>query len=322
MMRRREFVKIGLCGAASLATRRSFAAEPNSTPIIDGHIHLFDPTRPGGIPWPEKTDTVLYRPALPARYAGIAEPLGIVGAVAIEASPLASDNDWLLSVADKYPLIVGVVGDLIPATPTYVTDLDRLHKNSLFLGFRYGNLWKRNLGTDLQKPGFIEGLKTLSQAGLVFESANPHPELIDAILTVSDRVPELRIVIDHLPHALLPVELKARQEYETKLHRLAERPQIFVKLSEIPVRIDGKLVTDISFYQPTLDAIWDLFGSKRIFFGSDWPNSDTVASYSETLQIVRSYITRKAAEAQEDFFWRTSAAAYRWYKRAPTQPSA
>ena len=321
-MRRREFVKIALCGAADLAVGRSFASEPSRTPIIDGHIHLFDPTRPGGIPWPAKTDTVLYRPALPARYASIAEPLGIVGAIAIEASPLATDNDWLLQVAESSPIIVGIVGDLVPGSPSYHKDLERLRANPLFLGFRYGNLWKRNLAIDLEMSGFVDGLKALSQAGLVFETANPDPELIAAIVEVSDRVPDLRIVIDHLPHAVLPVKLKARREYEAKLHQLAQRPQVFVKLSEIPVSIAGKLVTDISFYQPGLDTIWELFGSKRIFFGSDWPNSDTVASYAETLQIVRTYIARKGPDVQEQFFWKNSASAYRWHKRAPTQPTA
>ena len=49
--------------------RPTVAARRNSMPVIDAHIHLFDPTRPGGVPWPEKTDTTLYRPALPPRYA-------------------------------------------------------------------------------------------------------------------------------------------------------------------------------------------------------------------------------------------------------------
>ena len=35
-------------------------------------------------------------------------------------------------------------------------------------------------------------------------------------------------------------------------------------------------------YKASLDRLWDLFGEDRIFFGSDWPNSDTLASYDET----------------------------------------
>jgi len=282
----------------------SLAASPRPAPIIDAHIHLFDPTRPGGVPWPTPDDTALYKPALPERYIALAAPFGVAGAIAIEASPLASDNQWLLKVAADHPVIVGVVGDLVPATPSYLADLDRLHADPLFLGFRYGNLWNRDLSVDLEKPGFIDGLKALAQAGLVFESANPDPVLIRAILSVAERVPDLTIVIDHLPHSPIPTE-----------------NAVFVKLSEIPVLLNGALVTDIGYYQGALDAIWSVFGEGRIFFGSDWPNSDHVCSLQQTFSLVHAYIAQKSPTAQEKFFWKNSLSAYRWHRRTPNQPS-
>lgn len=318
---RREALKLLACAAGSLALEPSLTASPRPAPIIDAHIHLFDPTRPGGVPWPTPDDTVLYKPALPERYASLSAPFGVVGAIAIEASPLAGDNQWLLKVAAEHPVIVGVVGDLVPATESYLPDLERLHRDPLFLGFRYGNLWNRDLSVDLEKPGFIDGLKALSQAGLVFESANPDPVLIRAILKVAERVPELTIVIDHLPHAPIPQEKAARDEYRANLERLAKRPRVFVKLSEIPVRVNGSLVTDLGHYQSALDAIWGVFGEDRLLFGSDWPNSDHVASYQETFSLVHGYIAQKSPAVAEKFFWKNSLAAYRWHRRTPDQPS-
>ena len=155
-MQRRELLKLAALSAGELALtagasslRPPAAASPLSAqdsgpiPIIDAHIHLFDTLRPGGVPWPEKTDTAIYKPALPRRYMAETAALGIVGAIAIEASPLASDNQWLLNVAANQPVIVGIVGDLVPGAPNYLQDLERLHGNELFLGFRYGNLWNR-----------------------------------------------------------------------------------------------------------------------------------------------------------------------------------
>jgi len=294
---------------------------PIPSPIIDAHIHLFDPTRPGGVPWPTPDDAALYKPALPERYVSLAAPFGVVGAIAVEASPLASDNQWLLKVAADHPVIVGVIGDLVPATESYLADLERLHADALFLGFRYGNLWNRDLSVDLDKPGFIDGLKVLAQAGLVFESANPDPVLIRAILTVAERVPDLTVVIDHLPHAVVPKGETAQQEYWSNLNRLAKRPRVFVKLSEIPVLANGSLVKDVGYYKNSLDAIWGLFGEDRIFFGSDWPNSDHVAPFQETLSLVRAYIAQKSPAAAEKFFWKNSIAAYRWHRRTPNQPA-
>jgi L-fuconolactonase len=202
-----------------------------------------------------------------------------------------------------------------------LSDLDRLHANPLFLGFRYGNLWDRDLSVDLAKPGFIDGLKALAQAGLVLDSANPDPTLIRALLEVSERVPGLRIVIDHLPHSPVPTEPAARKEYQSNLARLAKNPDVFVKLSEIPVVANGKLVTDPQFYKAPLDAIWDTFGEDHILFGSDWPNSDHVAPFADTLSIVHAYISQKSAVAQAKYFWKNSISAYRWHRRKPDQPA-
>jgi predicted TIM-barrel fold metal-dependent hydrolase len=326
-MRRREVLKFAALSAAGSALNRLAQAAPaedqtTPVPIIDAHIHLFDPRRPGGVPWPEKTDAVLYKPSLPERYARESARFGIVGAIAVECSPLASDNQWLIDVAAKHPVMVGVIGDLVPGAANYRNDLDRLHQSPLFLGFRYGNLWDRDLDSDISKPGFVDGLKALASAGLVLESANPDPRLISALRKVQDRVPELRIVIDHLPHLTVPAAAAARDAYWADLHALAQNSRVFVKLSEIPVRVDGRLVTDPHSYQESLDRIWSVFGEDHILFGSDWPNSDHVASYAETFGIVRDYLAGKSPEAREKFFWKNSIAAYRWKRRRPDQPVA
>lgn len=325
-MQRRDVLKLAAFGAGAAALRRPARALPrgasepaDSIPIIDTHIHLFDTLRPGGVPWPEKTD-VIYKPALPERYMGITAPLCVVGAIAVEASPLPSDNQWLLNVARNHAVIVGIVGDLIPGSPNFLSDLERLHGDSLFLGIRYGNLWNRDLAADLDAPGFIDGLKALAHAGLVLDSANPDARLIAAIVRVAERVPDLRIVIDHLPHAPVPTDVDEKNQYWANLKLLAGSPRVFIKLSEIPVRVNSKLMTDPHYYQASLDAIWDVFGEDRILFGSDWPNSDHVATYEQTFAIVRGYVGRKSAEAREKFFWKNSKAAYKWEKRRQDQP--
>jgi L-fuconolactonase len=320
-MQRREALKLAALTASALALHRPAAAAAAHYPIIDAHIHLFDPSRPGGVPWPPTDDKVLYKPALPERYTAMSAPYGVVGAIAVEASYLASDNDWLLRIAAKSPVIVGVVGDLVPGAPSYLSELERLHADPLFLGFRYGNLWDRDLSVDLAKPGFIDGVKALAQAGLVFESANPDPKLIRAILNLTEKVPDLRVVVDHLPNAKLPSEQAARDEYWRTLRELARTPRVFVKLSEIPVVANGKLVTDAQFYKGPLDALWDIFGEDHTIFGSDWPNSDHVAPYADTLAIVRGYVSGKSATAREKYYWKNSISAYKWRRRSADQPA-
>jgi predicted TIM-barrel fold metal-dependent hydrolase len=316
-MKRREVFRLGFgCAAASIVASAKSEKKP---PVLDAHIHLFDPTREGGVPWPEKTDAAIYKPTLPHRYEQITCSLGVVGAIAVEASPLESDNDWTLRQAADNPIIVGFVGNLIPGTASYAGQLERLRANPLFLGIRYGNLWDRDLFLDWKKPGFMADLARLASAGLVLETANPNARLVEAILAISQQLPELKIVIDHLPAAPIPVEKEPKQEYLAHLRALARNPRVFIKLSEVPVRVGNTVPMKVAFYKERLDAIWDAFGEDHILFGSDWPNSDHLAGYEETLTLVRDYVGTKGPVALEKYFWKNSIAAYGWRPRRPDQ---
>ena len=143
--------------------------------------------------------------------------------------------------------------------------------------------------------------------------------MIRAIVDVSDRIPELRIVIDHLPAAPVPPEGPARNEYWSHLRHLSHNPHIYIKLSEIPVRVGQQVPKDPAYYRARLDAIWDIFGEDHILYGSDWPNSDHLATYAETLALVRGYVEEKGAQASQKFFWKNSIAAYRWHPRRANQ---
>src|SRR3989442_13349612 len=174
-MNRRTFIG----GVAAVA---GLSAPTSTIPIIDTHMHLFDTRRREGVPWPDKKDTILYRPALPDRYSKIAAPLGVAGAIVIEASPLLEDNQWVLNVAAKNTVIVGTVGNLEPGKPDFARHLERFHRNPLFLGIRYGNLCDRILGTQLSKPKFVSDLKLLASSGLMLDTYIPNPALITDFL--------------------------------------------------------------------------------------------------------------------------------------------
>ncbi|MEQ9409869.1 MAG: amidohydrolase family protein [Fuerstiella sp.] len=139
---RRSFI-LG-CAAAGASSVVGGQTDAASIPIIDTHIHLFDGSRPQGAPYigPGGNSPTV---ALPPRYRQLAEPLGIVGAVKVEASPWVEDNLWALQVAAQDHMIVGVVGNLRPEQPEFREYLDRYSRNPLFRGIRYGNLWGYNL---------------------------------------------------------------------------------------------------------------------------------------------------------------------------------
>ena len=313
--RRRDFL-----AAAVAASAAGAGAQTRTVPIIDCHIHLFDQTRPQGAPY--SGGGLNKEPALPARYRRLAAPLGIVGAVEVEASPWIEDNLWVLEVEEKAPLMVGTIGNLQPEKPEFREYLERYHKNKLFLGIRYGNLWGYDLVKQVVNPVFIEGLKLLQQAGLAMDTANPRPDLMDAVIRVTDRVPGLRVIVDHAPGMMARLDAGARPAVEATMGELAKRPQVYVKISQVMRVEDGRPINDAATYKPLLDYFFDTFGEDRLVFGSDWPNAAAVDNLPAIVKIVRDYFDTKGRTASEKYFWKNSIAAYRWIHRDPKQPQA
>ena len=276
-------------------------------PIIDSHLHLFDPRRPQGIPWPEPGNR-LYAAHLPRDYWTVASSHNVVGAIAVEASPWRDDNRWILETLRSDPRMLGFVGNLDPLHADFAADLAALVQEPLFLGLRYGNLWDRDLLLDQTRPGFINGLRQLAASGRSLDSANPNPRLIKGLLKLSDALPELRIIVDHLPNAQVPAGEEAA--YHADLLRLAERPNVFAKLAEIPQVGPHGLIVDTAFYNDRLSVLWEAFGDERCFFGSDWPNSDHLADFATTLGLVKSCLAHKPEAVQAQFFLHNAVRIY------------
>jgi len=315
-MNRREFV----AGLTALSAWPLAPAQNPVIPIIDAHIHLFDPNRPQGAPYTGPKTAGPPVAAFPDRYRRLAGPLGAVGAIKVEASPWIEDNLWVLEVAERDSIIVGVIGNLEPEKPEFPEYLDRYRKNRLFRGIRCGNLWGRDITAQVAQPAFISGLKRIADADLVMDSANPRLSLLQAIVRATDQVPTLRVVLDHLPALPAPETAADRTALDTALRELGARPQIYVKLSAIIHDVKGTISTDLASYRDWLDRLMEVFGEDRVIFGSDWPNSDGVASVDKVFAIAKTYFSSKPRAVAEKYFWRNSIAAYKWIRRDPSQP--
>ncbi len=295
--------------AAALGPLRAQA----EIPVVDTHIHLFDPKRPGGIPWPPADDPIRSKPTYPERFRKVASPHGVVGAVVVECSPVIEDNQWVLDVSKGDDSILGLVGFLDVGKPGFGKDLERFRANSLFRGIRYGNLWGRSLAEQLGNPQFMSDMTLVSDAGLSLDTANPNLELLEAMLRLSDRLPELRMVVDHLPKIQVPDG--ERDRYERILREFSSRPQTYVKISAVLLEREGSVSYDLSRYVGTIDQIAEAFGEDRVLYGSDWPNSEPLGSYAQVFGIVHEYFATKPRSVQEKYFRLNGKAAYRWIDR-------
>lgn len=302
-------------------TRRSLvaaavplAAAPASDspiPIIDSHFHIYDQTRPQGAPYPFQANQP---PFLPKDYPASAIPLGIVGGIKVEASPWVEDNLWVLMMIESEPMIVGMVGNLDPVKPEFLEYLDRYRKNKLFLGIRYGNVWKEHdIVAAVRKTEFIDNVKAFAETGLTFEVANPRLDLIEASLRLKDKVPELRMVLGHLQALALPTDASVLRSYEHNLRELKQRGA-FVKMSGLHRARGAAPGTpfDPAAYKPVMDFIYDIFGEDLLVYSG---------RNKAALDILMAYFLAKGRPAAEKYFWKNSVRAFQWVKRDPKQPS-
>jgi L-fuconolactonase len=309
-MKRRAF----LTGAAAIAAAPGFAAD--AIPVIDTHVHLFDPRRPQGVPYsgPKGQPPQL---ALPENYRKQIPGTGIVGAVVVEASPWVEDNLWILERANSDTIFVGVVGDLDPSKAEFPDYLDRFSRDPLWRGIRYGRVWQIEGGKQVLKPGMADGLKLLAQRSQTLDMANPSFDLLRGALLAMESVPDLKVVMDHMPSLDPTPETQAL--YDSLVAELARHPNFFLKLSQV-IHKDDKGAT-VTAPRARLDQLMAAFGEDRVMFGGDWPNSVGTATITEALALMRDYFAVRPRIQAEKYFWRNSQQIYRWKKRDTSQPS-
>jgi L-fuconolactonase len=317
---RRAFIgKTGLAlGAVAFreATPALVAAD-GDLPVIDTHTHFYDPTRSQGVPWPPKSDRVLYRKVMPADYRALPKPQPVAGTVVIEASEWLEDNQWILDLAADDAFIVGFVGHLSIQTEDFPKQLERFGKNGLFRGIRVGG---EAVQSALAGGVALKNLQLLAERDLSLDLL-VGPEMLMDVSRLARRLPRLRMLIDHV--ANVHIDGKAPDTTWTNGMKAAGGCEnLYCKVSglvEGSGRRESGAPADPDFYRPVLDGIWESFGSERLVYGSNWPVSEIFAPCERVQTIASGYFREKGGEAWNKCFHLNSKAFYKWRERNPGQ---
>jgi len=287
--------------------RRNLQAEEIEKMIIDTHTHLFDTTRPEGVPWPPPDDEFLYRRTMPDDYKAVAEPVGTTGTIVVEASSWVEDNQWILDMAENDPMLIGLVGHLEPPSEAFENDLNRFAAHPLFYGIRLGTV-DRN---DRQCLAACEQLMALDlELDLLVG-----PELLEEVAWIAGQFPALRIVLNHV--AQVPINGQAPDALWLQgMKAAAANELVFCKVSGL-VELTGEKTPpeSVDYYRPVLDALWHAFGRERLVYGSNWPVSARYADYAAVQHLAEAYFEPMGKEIYENVMWKNSQKAYDWKER-------
>jgi predicted TIM-barrel fold metal-dependent hydrolase len=125
------------------------------------------------------------------------------------------------------------------------------------------------------------------------------------------------IVLNHLGNVAL-TDAPPPAAWQAGIRAAAAHPNVFSKLSALvegAARDGRQPPSELAFYQPYLDVVWDAFGDDRVIYGSNWPVSERAADYKTLQRIVLEYASTRGPEATRKFCARNAQQAYGWIDR-------
>lgn len=115
--------------------------------------------------------------------------------------------------------------------------------------------------------GFIEGVNLLQKYGLHFEINVNHTQM-DIIREFVRHIPEVPMILDHCGKP--GIEEGEINQYRDDLAKLSQHPNLWIKLSDLPVEAKHDSWTE-SDLRPFIDTTIEKFGMERTIFANDWP---------------------------------------------------
>jgi L-fuconolactonase len=118
------------------------------------------------------------------------------------------------------------------------------------------------------QPKVLDSLGLLARAGLVFDAIPITAPQLESVLTVARRLPELKIVLNHMGNP--PVPERGWEPWAGQIARAAELPNMSVKLSAgLALLMTWRWQTDA--LRRYSDHLIEQFGPQRVMAASNWP---------------------------------------------------
>jgi L-fuconolactonase len=114
---------------------------------------------------------------------------------------------------------------------------------------------------------FIEGVNRLAKFGYHFEINVNHTQM-DIVKDFVKMVPEVRMILDHCGKP--GIAEGAIEQYQNDVAELSKHPNLWIKLSDLPVEADHNSWTEDDL-RPYIDATIESFGFNRTIYAGDYP---------------------------------------------------
>jgi L-fuconolactonase len=255
-------------------------------------------------PWIPR-DSPLHRDWLPSDLEPLLAAAGFAGSIAVQARQTLEESHWLLTLADHFPFIKGVVGWVDLRDDRVEEQLAVLAPHPRFVGVRHV-LQDESDDRFMLERNFQRGIGKLAQFKLTYDLLI-YPKQLAAAIELVRNFPHQLFVLDHI--AKPPIKAGALSPWREHIRELATAPNVFCKLSGMvtEARHPGWKPDD---FRPFMEVVFEAFAPARLMFGSDWPVCLLAASYTEVFRLVQGYIAHLPGPLREAIWGDTAADFY------------
>lgn len=274
-------------------------------PIVDSHQHFWDLGR-FQYEWMPPGPSVLRRNYMPQDMVPLLERNSISSTVLVQAHQSVEEARFLLDLAETHDFIGGVVAWVDLTSRDVGRVLDELTRRPKLVGIRHqvesdpDDAW-------LSREAAIRGLKEVAARGLAYDLL-VRPRHLKYIPPLAERVPDLRMVVDHIAKPLIAQQVM--EPWASDMAAVAAIPSIYCKVSGMVTEADHRRWRTQDL-RPYVAHVVSLFGFDRLMWGSDWPVCLLAATYDQVLQSALEAIGPMAQEDRAKLLGRNAIEFYR-----------
>lgn len=151
---------------------------------------------------------------------------------------------------------------------------------------------------------FLTGVRLLERFGMHFEINVNHTQM-DIVRDFVKRIETVPMILDHCGKP--GIAEGAIEQYRDDMRELARHPNLWIKLSDLPVEADHETWTEADL-RPYIEATLEHFGPGRVLYGGDYPiclQATTLERWVEVLD--RAFAEIGLSEAETRSIYRDNA---------------
>lgn len=277
--------------------------------IVDTHVHVWDLDK-ADYPWLAGDASLLNRTWTLEQLEPERKQAGITKAVLVQAAGNMEDTNNMLRAAESSEWIAGVVAWL-PLTNTASSEKileEKYSGNKYFKGIRH-QIHDEKDPRWLLQPAVIESLKILAKRNIPFDVVAVKTEHIETALEVAQKIPDLRMVFDHLSQP--PIAAKEKfGKWGELMKTAAQHKNVYAKISGLGTASGNFEKWTTGDLEPYIEFAVKYFGNDRCFCGGDWPVSLLAGTYTKTWQAYKDILDKLLNEKEKQQVLYTNAIGF------------